>query len=334
MRRHWGIALRRAGGGSRVKGEDTEELLDAVVIGAGPAGLTALIYLTRFHRRALAFGGGGPKPRLLLIDRSYNLPGYPDGASGAALLERLREQAAEMEGEIRDEIVERVEGSDGDFRIRIAGAKTLRSRKVILAMGVRDREPDIPGIGPHIGEFVRYCPVCDGYEHSGKRLGILGCGPEVAQHALFLKTFSNEVSLFLNGADPGCLAGEQAKLEERGVTVHQPRIVRILDSEGDPESEHPGCGVVLEDGSQHPLAVLYGALGCDVNLSPIRDLGIKLDDEGYVVTNMRQETSVRGIYAAGDIASAINQISVAFGQAAIAAVELHNALAEEEGLCD
>jgi len=317
-----------------VKREDTEELLDAVVIGAGPAGLTALIYLTRFHRRAVALGGGGPKPRLLLIDRSYNLPGYPYGASGAALLERLREQAAEMEGEIRDEVVERVEGSDGDFRISLAGAGNLRCRKVILAMGVRDREPDIPGIASHIGEFVRYCPVCDGYEHSGKRLGIVGCGPDVVQHALFLQTFSNEVSLFLHGADPGCLAGEQAKLESRGVPVHQPRIVRILESGGDPDSEHRGCGVILEDGSRHPLAVLYGALGCDVNLSPVRDLGIELDDEGYIVTNLRQETSVPGVYAAGDLASAINQISVAFGQAAIAAVELHNALAEEDGLCE
>lgn len=80
--------------------------------------------------------------------------------------------------------------------------------------------------------------------------------------------------------------------------------------------------------------MLYGALGCDVNLAPARDLRLKLDDEGYVVTDSRQETSVRGVYAAGDLVSDINQIGVAFGQAAVAAVRLHNALADEDGECE
>jgi thioredoxin reductase (NADPH) len=307
------------------------EPLDCVVVGAGPAGLTALTYLARFHRRVVALGGRGPTPRLLLIDRTYNLPGYPDGIAGAAMLRRLREQAEEMGGEVRDTVARRIDGKNGEFRVELQDGPKLLARKVILAMGVRDREPDVPGISPHVGGFLRYCPVCDGYEHTGKRLGILGCGPAVARHALFLRTFSDQITVFLHGETPDCL-GRQAKvLEARGIAVYSSRVVRILERDAARAAEHSGCGVVLEDGTEHALSVLYGALGCDVNLAPVRHLGLKLDDEGYVLTNSRQETSLPGMYAAGDLVSDINQISVAFGQAAVAAVHLHNALADEDG---
>jgi thioredoxin reductase (NADPH) len=301
---------------------------DCVVIGAGPAGLTALTYLARFHRRAVALCG--PRPRLLLIDRSYNLPGHPEGVPGRVLLQRLREQAEENDGEVREAVARRVDGQDGDFLVQIEDGPPLRARKLILAMGVTDREPDVPGIQPHIGHFVRYCPVCDGYEHSGKRLGIVGHGPGVARHALFLRTFSDRIAVFLHGESPDSLGRYAGILERRGIPVYAPRVAAILEEGGDPESEYPGRGVRLEDGSEHPLAVLYGALGCEVNLDPVRHLGLRLDEEGYVVTNTRQETSLRGIYAAGDLVSDINQISVAFGQGAVAAVRLHHALDEED----
>jgi thioredoxin reductase (NADPH) len=118
-------------------------------------------------------------------------------------------------------------------------------------------------------------------------------------------------------------------LDRRGIAVYQPRVVRILEGRPDSESDDPGCGVALADGSEHPLAVLYSALGCDVNLDSVRHLNLKLDDEGYVITDVNQQTSLHGIYAAGDIVSNINQISVAFGQATIAATRIHNSLDEE-----
>lgn len=303
--------------------------LDCVILGAGPAGLTALIYLARFHRRAVALGAAGPPARLLLIDRSYNLPGHPEGIPGAVLLCRLREQAEENGGQVLDTVARRVEGERGDFTVHLADGPPLRARSVLLAMGVRDREPDIPGIDPHIGRFVRYCPVCDGYEHTGQRLGILGAGPTVARHALFLRTFSERIVVFLHGESPDSLGRYGPMLDRRGIAVYQPRVVRILEGHPDSESDDPGCGVALADGSEHPLAVLYSALGCDVNLDPVRHLDLKLDEEGYILTDKDQQTSVPGIYAAGDIVSDINQISVAFGQAAIAATRIHNYLGDE-----
>jgi thioredoxin reductase (NADPH) len=306
------------------------ETLDAVILGAGPAGLTALTYLARFHRRAVALGGEGPRGRVELIDRTYNLPGYPNGISGRDLLQRLREQAEEMGGRVEATIAHRVEGTNRNFTIQVADGRVLRARKVILAMGVHDREPDIPGVEKHIGHFIRYCPVCDGYEHTDERLGILGSGSAVARHALFLRTFSQHIAVFLHGESEASLEQYAPRLRQRGISIHESPIERIIESDA-AEGQATGSGVCLADGSAHELSVLYSALGCDVNLQPVRHLSLKLDSEGYVVTDCRQETSIPGIYAAGDLVSNINQISVAFGQAAVSAVELHNAIGDEEG---
>lgn len=315
---------------SDAQAPDAPETLDCVVVGAGPAGLTALEYLARFHRRAVALGAGGSRPRSLLIDRSYNLPGHPEGIPGSELLARLRAQAQAVGGVLRDETAERIEGQDGNFSVRLSGGSTLHARKIVLAMGVRDRAPDIPDVEQHEGHFVRYCPVCDGYEHTGKHLGILGSGSSVARHALFLKTFSDRITVFLHGQSAETLGEYRQKLSAKNIDVHEARVLKIMEGSGDPESEYPGCGVCLEDGSAHPLSVLYSALGCDLPLAPVDHLGLDLDEDGYIRVDYNQETSVRGIYAAGDLVSQINQISVAFGQATIAAVHIHNALDDED----
>ncbi|HEX8551894.1 MAG TPA: NAD(P)/FAD-dependent oxidoreductase [Abditibacteriaceae bacterium] len=313
---------------------EIENKFDCVVVGAGPAGLTALEYLARFHRKAVALGAGGNKPRLLSIDRTYNLPGYPEGVPGATLLARLREQAETMGGEVRDETATHIDGKNGDFTVRLSNGEELHARKIILAMGVRDRHPDVPDIQPHIGRFIRYCPVCDGYEHTGKHLGILGSGGSVARHALFLQTFSNRISIFLHGESAETLGRYRPILEKNEIEVFEPRVVKIIQQSEMPDnpddSSYSGCGICLQDGSEHPLAVLYSALGCELHLECVQHLGIDRDEDDYIRANVNQETNIPGIYAAGDLVSQINQISVAFGQAAIAAVRIHNELDDEE----
>ena len=309
-------------------------IFDCVIVGAGPGGLTALEYLARFHRNAVALGAKGPTPRLAWIDRTYNLPGYPQGISGTTMLKRLREQAEEYGGEVRDETATRIDGEDGDFRVTLSNGETLRARKIILAMGIRDREPDIAGIKRHIGYFMRYCPVCDGYEHTDKNLGIIGSGESVARHALFLRTFSSHITVLLHGEDEQSLGRYRARVEREGIRVVQPRIHSVIEThnpdEQDPQLEYVGRGVCLEGGEEIELDVLYGALGCNVNLDAVRNLRLKLDEDGYIVTNTEQETSIKGVFAAGDLVSQINQISVAMGQATIAAVRIHNALDDSE----
>jgi thioredoxin reductase (NADPH) len=304
---------------------------DCVILGAGPAGLTALTYLARFHRRAVALGAKGPRPRVMLIERSYNLPGYPDGITGEALVRNLSEQATECGGEIRDTPATSVSGEYGAFRVRCEDGTELCGRTVLLAMGVTDVQPDIPGIEAHLGRFLRYCPICDGYEHTGGKLGILGCGESVGRHALFLRTFSDDIAVFLHGEKRDCLGSVLPRLEQCRIEIVEPRVVGILETRN-ADGSAEGAGVRLADGSEHPLSVLYGALGCKVNLEPVRALGLKTDCDGYLVADINAETSVSGIYAAGDISSDVNQISVAFGEAATAAIRIHNRLADDEGL--
>jgi thioredoxin reductase (NADPH) len=304
-------------------------LLDCVVVGAGPAGLTALTYLARFRRKVVALGGKGPRPRLTLIERSYNLPGYPEGIPGSVMLHRLREQAEENGGVILDAIARNVEMDGKRFKITLSEGEPLHCRKVILAMGIQDREPDVPGIAPHIGRFVRYCPICDGFEFSEKPLGIIGSGTSVARHALFLRTFSPEISIFLHGESPDGMGRYGQMLKGCRIEVFPDRITAILEEEG--AEGRIGCGVRLEDGSERRLAVLYAALGCDLHLESVRRLPLQLDEDSFIITDIHQETSVHGVYAAGDIVSQINQIAVAFGQATIAAVHIHNTLDDEAG---
>lgn len=314
--------------------DNRNDIYDCVIVGAGPGGLTALEYLARFHRRAVALGAKGPTPRLAWIDRTYNLPGYPQGISGTVMLARLREQAEEYGGEVRDEIATRIDGDDDNFCVTLSSHETLRARKVILAMGIRDREPDIANVKRHIGYFLRYCPVCDGYEHTDKKLGIIGSGESVARHALFLRTFSSHITIFLHGENENSLGRYRARLEREGIRVVQSRISRIVEThnpdEQDPQLEYVGRGVCLESGDEVELDVLYGALGCNVNLDCVHHLDLRLDEDGYIVTDTEQKTSVEGVYAVGDLVSQINQISVAMGQATIAAVRIHNALDDSE----
>jgi thioredoxin reductase (NADPH) len=268
---------------------------------------------------------------VLLIERTYNLPGYPDGIPGEELVRNLTEQAKECGGELRGETALSVSGEYPHFSVRLSSGEELCGRTVLLAMGVTDVQPDIPGIERHLGHFLRYCPICDGYEHSGGRLGILGCGESVGMHALFLRTFSDDIAVFLHGQGQDCLGPTLPRLQECGIKIHEARVERILELDR-PGRPVEGAGVRLADGSEHPLSVLYGALGCRANIDPVRQLGLKQDTDGYLIANRDGETSVSGIYAAGDISSDVNQISVAFGEAATAAIRIHNRLADDEGL--
>jgi thioredoxin reductase (NADPH) len=313
---------------------EKRETLDCVIVGAGPAGLTALEYLSRFHRKVVALGANGPSPRLLSIDRTYNLPGFPNGISGQELLSRLAAQATAVGGAMLDATAVRVDGSFGNFTVQLSDGSSLTARTVILAMGVNDRHPDISNIKPHIGRFVRYCPVCDGYEHTGKHLGIIGSGGTVARHALFLRTFSHHITIFLHGQSRESLGFYKDTLAEKGIDVVEPRVVKILEQPADVSGDdilYQGYGLCLEDGKEHPLDVLYSALGCDLPLEPVRHLPLDLDEDGYIRVDCHQETDIPGLYAAGDLVSQINQISVAFGQAAIAAVSIQNKLYDHEG---
>lgn len=298
---------------------DTDNvMLDCLVIGAGPAGLTAAIYLARFRRNFIVVDAGAS--RAALIPLSHNYPGFPEGIAGNDLLARLRAQAERYGTRIVPGIVDRLERSAEGFAATL-GERIVRARNVILATGVMDIEPALPNLKDAIHRgYVRHCPVCDGYEVIGRKVAVIGWGKGGLQEALFLRTYTADITLLtlgkamvLEGGDPDTLRGAGIRVVEEPVGAVEIEGGRIR-------------ALRMESGKSQGFDTLYSALGACVRSGLAMPLGAECDEEGHLRTDDHQRTTVPGLYAAGDVVSALNQISVATGHAAIAATAIHNGL--------
>lgn len=295
----------------------TETTLDCVVIGGGPAGLTAAIYLARFRRDFVVVESG--ESRAAWIPRSHNHPGFPDGVRGPTLLSRMRRQAERYGARIVRGRVENLKPVRGGFRVSLDDGE-LKARTVILATGVHDNAPPIPGLENGVARgLVRICPICDAYEVIGQRVGVIGLDDHCAREAIFLRTYSDEVAFIHVGksALPKATAQmlrkagvEVIESALRGVTIARRRITAFDFEAGEPRA----------------FDVVYSALGVTPRTRLAVQAGARLDEGGRLVVGAHQETSVPGLYAAGDVVRGLNQISTAQGEGAIAATDVHNAL--------
>jgi thioredoxin reductase (NADPH) len=299
--------------------EPNEEILDCLVIGGGAAGLMAGVYLGRYRRKAVVIDDGGSRVSMIPVTR--NVLGFPDGIAGPELLERMRAHAACFGTQLALGRVEKLtRHEDGGFEA-MAGSRRLSARTVLLCTGARDVEPDIPGLGAALKcGLVRYCPVCDGYETQGKRVAVLGREIHGLRESAFVAGFGNQVTWLSMGSQQAVSQDDLARLRRLGVLVAdaQPRDIRC----------EPGQGVQVQmtDGQLLAFDVLYPALGL-VHASQLGTaLGARTRDDGQLEVDGYYETTVPGLYAAGDVAVDLNQINVAAGQAAIAATAIHNRL--------
>jgi thioredoxin reductase (NADPH) len=296
-----------------------DETLDCLVIGGGAAGLAAAVYLGRYRRKALVIDDGGS--RLAMIPKTRNVIGFPDGIAGPELLERMRVHASKFDIPLEAGRVERLEvRADGVFEA-FAGSRKLRSRRVLLATGARDIEPDVPGLGPSLkAGQVRYCPVCDGYETQGQRVAVMGREVHGLRESAFVAGFGNRVTWLSLGSQHAVSDQDLAHLRELGVLIAEgePRHIRC----------EAGKGVLVEMSNGQTLAfdVLYPALGLVHACELATRLGARAQEDGQIEVDEHCQTSVPGLYAAGDVAAGLNQINVAAGQAAIAATAIHNSL--------
>jgi len=295
------------------------ECCDCAVIGGGPGGLTAAIYLARFDRKVVVFDTGQPRARYSPRNRNY--PGFPEGLTGPEILERFQQQAERFKVRFIREAATGVGQVEDMFCVQVDG-RAVQARRVILATGVTDLWPDMDGAADMRGDRIRVCPICDAYETNDHRVGLMGCGDKVAREALYIRHFTRHLTLFthgLNEKSPICDELVQ-RLEQAGIDVREAPVTRLV-----PVGEE-GVTLCLEDGQEQEVDLLFSALGARPNADLAVELGAQLDEDGYVCINAKQETTVPGLFAVGDVTSAINQVSVAVGQGAVAATSVHNSL--------
>jgi thioredoxin reductase (NADPH) len=290
--------------------------VDCLIIGAGPAGLTAAVYLARYRRNILVMDDGHSRARL--IPESHNYPGF-SGIHGTDLLKTLRHQAQRYGAHIEHGHVDTLD-RDGDGFIARIGSAEVNARRVLIATGIIDESPSLPGMRDAIYRgALRFCPICDGYEAMDQKIGVLGRCETAWKKALFLRTYSRDVVL-LSTDDPSQIDGAAvAGLKEAGISI--PRHV-VTDVKRDGEK----IAAIFENGERCEVDVLYPAMGCDVRSRLGVSLGANANAEGLLIVDEHQQTSVPGLYAAGDVVSDLHQISVATGHASVAATRIHNSL--------
>ncbi|MBA14935.1 MAG: thioredoxin reductase [Sphingomonas sp.] len=291
---------------------------DCIIIGAGPAGLTAAIYLGRFHLRIRLFDCG--TSRAALIPRTHNHAGYPDGIKGTDLLRRMREQAAHF-GACREEHrVTRIEPIDAGFRVRTEDSEWL-TRSVLLATGVENYRPDMD---ERLHDqalargLIRYCPICDGYEATDKRIGVIGTSDHGMREALFLRGYSADVTLIAPDAAHDLDRECQSALDDAG-------IARIDGPCGGWAIENDRIALDTAAGRMM-FDTVYPALGSRIRSELAVAAGADADDLGCLKVDSHQRTSIPGLFAAGDVVKGLDQISHAMGQGGVAATSIRNML--------
>ena len=305
---------------------ESDRTVDCLIVGGGPAGLTAAIYLSRF-RRTLAIVDEGFS-RAALIPVSHNLPGYPDGIAGPRLLALLRAQARRYEATLRTGVVTGIRLlTDGRFSASIeaaSGSEQIVARNVLLATGVCDIEPKLPNLEHAIRQgYVRHCAVCDGFEVIDLNVAVIGYGASGLKEALFLRTYTERLTLLTLGEAMSFSERERDDAQAAGIRVIEAPVIEVSTE------TNRVVALRLEDGSEHAFDSLYSALGCGINSALGSKLGARTDEtegNGALIVDAHQRTSVPGLYAAGDVTAGLNQIAVAYAGAAIAATQIHNSL--------
>lgn len=295
--------------------------IDCLVIGGGPAGLTAAIYLARFHRKVLVVDAGDSRSSLIPI--SHNYPGFPDGISGTELLQRLREQVSLYGASVITGEVTALEKNNDVFSATVDN-KTLIAKTVLLATGVSDHHPLIQHWSESVlSGKIRLCPICDAYDVTDSNIAIISSIECCVNHTKFIRHYSSQITLFSVPAARHLAADERKRLDDMGTTVIEETITAVkADSDGP-------VIVETETGGKYLFDTVYVMLGEASSKHLATDVGACCLPDGKLDVDNHQCTTVAGLYAAGDLVSTLHQVSVAIGQAAVAATGIHNSLHDQ-----
>ena len=297
-----------------------EPELDCLIVGGGPAGLTAAVYLARFHLKVRVIDAGDS--RALWIPCTRNHAGFPDGISGRELIARMKAQAEKYGTAIEAERVTRLDPIDGGF-CAAWGSGSATARTVLLATGTQNRRPPMD---EELHEealargLIRYCPICDGYEVTDRKVGVIGSGAHGVAEAVFLRSYTADITLIAPDRAHDLAAADQRRLADLGIhAVDGPchAVAALADA------------IVVETAhGHHTFDSVYPALGSDVRSELAGQVGVALNDTGCILVDSHQRTNVTGVYAAGDVVIGLDQLSHAMGEGGVAATTIRNDLAK------
>jgi thioredoxin reductase len=296
---------------------DSSSIHDCIIIGGGPAGLTCAIFLGRYRRRVLLCDNGRPRNYASRAIHGFigqhNIP-------PAELLRRGREEAEAAGVEVCDCTVSKIERIGDEFSVTTT-AGTMRTRRVVLAYGVRDLVPDIPHLTDFYPGSIYHCPDCDGYEVTGKRVGVIGHGKRVVGLALKLLQWSDELTIFVDGQPRDFSKEQTSKLLAEGIDIKDEKLL-ALTGHGDQVSH-----AVLSTGERVEIDALFFSIGTERSCTLAEDLGCEvLDPEPCIVVDEYKETTVEGVYAIGDLAPGAQLAVTSAADGAIAAIAINKSL--------
>ncbi|WP_345948145.1 NAD(P)/FAD-dependent oxidoreductase [Mucilaginibacter sp. PAMB04274] len=296
---------------------------DVVIIGGSYAGLSAALALGRALFNVLIIDSGRPCNQQ--TPHSHNFL-TQDGVEPAVIAEKALKQVLIYPGVnlLADKVIS-VAGTDGRFDVMTEGGEAVHAKKLLFATGVRDIMPDIPGLAECWGISVIHCPYCHGYEYTGVATGLLANGDEAADHAAFLGNWTDNLTVYTNGESVISL-DKQQMLANLQVKIVETPVQHLKHNSGKLES------VILANGSEIPISALYVRLPFEQHTPVLENIGCRLTKQGYIEVDETRQTSVAGIYAAGDNMSPMRSVSGAVASGTMAGVFISRQLITERNL--
>lgn len=291
-------------------------MFDAAIVGGSFAGLSAALQLARASRSVLILDEGLPRNRM--SPAAHGVPGW-DGVPPTEILARFREDLAKYPAiSLMDGRAEDVSGALDAFMVTTEARSPVHARRIILAHGVQDVLPDLPGLAEAWGRTVLHCPYCHGYEVKGRPLAVLASGPMAAHQAHMLRAdWSEEVTVLVNGVE----GFDAPALESAGIRVDDRVPLRLVPGDG--------IRVSFHNGPDAEFAAIFTAPGIDLTGSPADRLGVGLSEGPmgpFVRTGPMQQTDIPGLFAAGDLATPMWNVNFAVGDGARAGAGCHQSL--------
>lgn len=300
---------------------DQQETYDVAVVGGGPAGLSAALWLARYRRRVVLFDAGDPRNAETWAVHGY--PGVPEVAP-YELRRQVRQQALDAGAELEAAMVECVAGAEDDFRIRLSDDREFRARRVLLCTGLKDILPEFPGFEELYGTSIWHCPDCDGPSVQGLRVGVLGWGRQIAAFCTYMLTWTDRLTLLTHGHSPELPEKSQEALARFEIPIRTEVIERLEGRDGAIDR------VVFHGGGEMELDAMFVHIASGPGSSLAADLGCGADEEGILEIDKDHLTTVPGVYAAGDITPGSRLAIRAASEGVRAAIGIHKSLMPEE----